>query len=260
MREIFFYWFDHVAGSLEDYLVYASVAFILFYVILKGVMAPRKIQGKFPKFRDYRRDFGFSMLTIAIFAVVSLLVFDVYYEHTRLYDNISERGIPYYIAMYAAMLFIHDTYFYWIHRLMHRPRLYRYIHLVHHKSTNPSPWTAYAFHPLEAILEVGILPLLAFTLPIHREALGWFFLFQIVYNIYGHLGYELYPRNFHKTWIGRYVNTSVAHNLHHKKFTGNFGLYFLIWDRLLGTVRTDYDETYEKVTGRKSPHPAMAME
>lgn len=258
MKEFFSYWFSHVVGSLQDYLLYASIAFILFYVLLKGVLSHRKIQERFPKMKDYRRDFLYSMLTISIFAIVSLLVFDVYYEHTRLYDNISDRSIGYYIGMYVVMFFIHDTYFYWIHRLMHLPRLYRRIHLVHHKSTNPSPWTAYAFHPLEAVLEVGILPLLAFTLPIHREALGWFFLFQIMYNIYGHLGYELYPRNFHKTWIGRYVNTSVAHNIHHHKFTGNFGLYTIIWDRLLGTVHKDYDRIYEATTERRPERVAQS--
>lgn len=45
--------------------------------------------------------------------------------------------------------------------------------------------------------------------------------------------------SFFKTWVGKYVNTSVAHNLHHPKFHGNYGLYTLTWDRLFGTFRTD---------------------
>ena len=94
------------------------------------------------------------------------------------------------------------------------------VHLVHHKSTNPSPWTAYAFHPFEAIIEVGIHPFLAFTIPLYAPALGMFFLFQILYNVYGHLGFEIYPKGFHKHWLGKWINTSVAHNLHHKKFDG----------------------------------------
>uniref|UniRef100_UPI0025DAB667 sterol desaturase family protein n=1 Tax=Marivirga sp. TaxID=2018662 RepID=UPI0025DAB667 len=112
-------------------------------------------------------------------------------------------------------------------------------------------WTAYAFHPLEAILEAGIIALIAFTIPTHRSAIVIFFIFQIIYNVYGHLGFELWTRNFHKTWIGRFVNTSVAHNMHHKKFHGNFGLYTLIWDRVFGTLRKDYDTDFEKVTNKK---------
>ncbi|MEM6723972.1 MAG: sterol desaturase family protein, partial [Bacteroidota bacterium] len=110
------------------------------------------------------------------------------------------------------------------------------------------PWTAYAFHPLEAVVEVGIIPLLAFTLPLHHGSFTAFFLFQIFYNVYGHLGFELYPKGFNTTWIGRWINTSVAHNLHHKKFTGNYGLYFLFWDRLMGTLREEYDEVFESTT------------
>ena len=58
------------------------------------------------------------------------------------------------------------------------------------------------------------------------------------------------PKGFHKTWIGRWVITSVSHNLHHKRFTGNFGLYFLFWDRAMGTMREDYDRMYEEATER----------
>jgi lathosterol oxidase len=59
-------------------------------------------------------------------------------------------------------------------------------------------------------------------------------LFQFVYNVYGHLGFEILPRP-----LRRWLNTSSAHNLHHKKFTGNYGLYTLFWDRLMGTLRSE---------------------
>lgn len=258
MGDYWTYWLENVTGTLEDYIIYAGAAFVLFYVVLKGVLKHRKIQLKFPKFRDYRRDFIYSMITVAIFATIALFVFDLGFEYTNMYTDISERGMTWYVLSYAWMFFLHDAYFYWMHRLMHLPVFYRRVHLVHHKSTNPSPWTAYAFHPLEAILEAGIIPLIAFTLPVQREALGWFFLFQIMYNVYGHLGYELYPKNFHKTWIGRYVNTSVAHNVHHKYFRGNYGLYTLIWDRLMGTMNKNYDQVYEATTDRKKAAVTVA--
>ncbi|MGL1488967.1 sterol desaturase family protein, partial [Vibrio parahaemolyticus] len=46
---------------------------------------------------------------------------------------------------------------------MHNKRIFKYVHLVHHHSTNPSPWAAYAFHPLEAVVEVGITVIFYFT-------------------------------------------------------------------------------------------------
>jgi len=48
------------------------------------------------------------------------------------------------------------------------------------------------------------------------------------------------------------VNTAVAHNQHHKYFKGNYGLYLLFWDRIMGTMRDDYDEAFDQVKSRKS--------
>ena len=124
------------------------------------------------------------------------------------------------------MILLHDTYFYWTHRAMHHPKIYRHVHLVHHLSQNPSPWAAFAFHPFEAVIEAGIVVLIAFLFPFHLSALLTFLLFMTVYNAYGHLGFELYPIKFHASWIGRWINTSVIHNKHHEKFNGNYGLYF----------------------------------
>lgn len=233
------------------YLIVAGFAFLFFYILFKNQVAARKIQPKFPLSKDYSRDLGYSLLTIAFFALVALITFVWLKPYHILYDDLNEKPAVYWVLTLIPMFFIHDFYFYWIHRMMHHPKLFRSVHKIHHLSTNPSPWTAYAFHPLEALLEVGIIPILAFTVPTHRYMIMLFMIFQIVYNVYGHLGYELFPKGFHKTRIGRFVNTSVAHNLHHHKFHGNYGLYTLIWDRLFGTLRADYDETYVQTTERE---------
>jgi sterol desaturase/sphingolipid hydroxylase (fatty acid hydroxylase superfamily) len=109
-----------------------------------------------------------------------------------------------------------------------------------------------AFHPVEAVFEAGILIILPFLFPIHPLAIGLFLLLMMIYNVYGHLGYELYPKGFSRTRIGKWINTSVNHNLHHQYFTGNYGLYFLWWDRWMGTLRDDYDEQFEAVKGRQN--------
>lgn len=170
--------------------------------------------------------------------------------HTTRYKEINEMGWGYYYAVFPIMFIMHDLYFYIMHRLMHHPSIFKYVHLVHHQSTNPSPWAAYAFHPLEAVIEQGIVILFYFTIPVHITHLALFFLFSILYNVYGHLGFELYPKGFNKTLIGRWINTSVNHNQHHQYFKGNYGLYTLIWDRLFGTLRKDYDQQFEEVKNR----------
>ena len=243
------YYYKVIRNIADRYFLLAGLAFLLYYVVLRKVLASKKIQNRFPKTKDYLREIGYSILSILIFAFVP--VFFIKNEsmrvHTLYYTNLSQYGWFYFWIAFLLMLFLHDTYFYWTHRLMHHPRVFRYFHLVHHQSTNPSPWAAYAFHPLEAIVEVGIVVIFLFTIPITLYHLSFFFLFMIVYNIYGHLGWELYPRNFSRHWLGRWINTSVNHNQHHQYFKGNYGLYFLFWDRWMGTIRPDYEQKFEEV-------------
>lgn len=234
------------------YFLLALFSFLLFYILLRNRFLYKKIQQRFPKNKDYAREIIYSITTICIFSFVSMLVFrhPSIAPYTKLYKNINDHSMVYYVLAFPVMLFLHDTYFYFTHRLMHHKKIFNYVHLVHHQSTNPSPWAAYAFHPLEAFIEIGILFVFMFTLPLHPTHVLIFFFFMIVYNVYGHLGYELYPKGFSKSIVGRWINTSVNHNQHHQYFKGNYGLYFLFWDRMLGTIREDYDARFEEVKTR----------
>lgn len=249
METFWNFWVDATKYISLRYFIIAGVAYLLFYWILKNRIVQSKVQQTFPKRSHIIYEVLFSVQTMLIFGIIATLVLSTFRSYTLIYDDISLFGWNYYIATFPLMFILHDTYFYWMHRAMHHPKLFRYVHKVHHHSTNPTPWASYSFHFTESILEAMIIPLIAFTFPVHFTALVLFLLLQFVYNVYGHLGWELYPRWFHKTWLGKYVNTSLAHNMHHKYFNGNYGLYFLFWDRVMGTLRDDYDEVFEK--GRK---------
>lgn len=235
------------------YFLVASVFFLIFYVALRHKWEVWKIQPKVPNGEDYRREILFSSLTILIFSVHALCLFNpTVMPYTNMYKNVSDYGWAYLVFSFVAVLFIHDTYFYWMHRLIHHPKLYKSFHLTHHKSTNPSPWAALAFHPLEAVLESGIISILVFTIPTHRLTILLFLFFMMIYNAYGHLGYELYPKGFSRSRFGKWINTSVNHNMHHQFVQGNYGLYFLFWDRLMGTLSVDYDEHFDRATQKKN--------
>lgn len=231
------------------YYLVAGIYFLIFYVLFRKGFSSKKIQAAYPKLNDYLREIGYSLGTIILFAAVPIFIVQnpAVRPYTTLYDRMDGMGWGYYWFAYLLMFLMHDTYFYWAHRIMHHPSIFKWVHKVHHLSTNPSPWAAYAFHPLESIVETGVFVLFVFTIPIHQSHLFLFFFFSIIYNAYGHLGWELYPAGFSKSWIGKWINTSVSHNQHHKYFKGNYGLYLLFWDRVMGTLREDYDSAFEKV-------------
>lgn len=246
MEFFFAAWLKASNYILFRYFLIAGAFYVTFYLILKGSKYLSKLQYKTPLPKVLFREILNSAATIIIFSAMAALVFGVFPHQTKMYFQMEEKSLFYFILTFPLMFLIHDTYFYWIHRLMHLPFLFKYVHLVHHKSTNPTPWTSYSFHLAEALLEAAILPIIAFTLPVHKSALILFFLLQFIYNVYGHLGYELYPKGFQRTWIGRWINTSTAHNMHHKYFDGNYGLYFLFWDRMMGTLDQRYDDFFNQ--------------
>jgi len=246
-------WFRIFSIVSLRYFILAGLAFLIYYVLLKKKLSFRKIQLRFPSGKDYKRELLYSVLTIFIFTLVPWLILGnpEIKKHTTWYSDIHQYGVAYFWLAFPLMLIMHDTYFYFTHRLMHHSFFFKQIHLIHHKSTNPSPWAAFAFHPLEAIVEIGILVIYLFTIPVMKAHLFFFFLFMMLYNVYGHLGWELYPAGFHRTRVGRWINTSINHNQHHQFFKGNYGLYFLFWDRILGTIRKDYDRQYDEIMARK---------
>ena len=74
-------------------------------------------------------------------------------------------------------------------------------------------------------------------------------------NAMGHLGYEIFPIGMNKHVLGKWINTSVNHNMHHKYFKGNYGLYFTFWDKIMGTTHPNYHNTYKKVTFKRNKLP-----
>ena len=122
------------------------------------------------------------MITFCIFALFPLVLnHPLIKPHTTIYTKLDLYPLWYWILIFPVMLIMHDTYFYFTHRMMHHPRSFNFFHLVHHKSTNPSPWAAFSFNPSEAVVEAGIIYVFAFTIPIHFLHIFVFLIFMTAY-------------------------------------------------------------------------------
>merc|ERR1719199_1543257 len=69
--------------------------------------------------------------------------------YSKLYDNIDEYGVGYFLFSLLAFLMFNDCLIYWIHRWLHSRFFYRYIHKEHHRWLVPTPFASHAFHPLD---------------------------------------------------------------------------------------------------------------
>ncbi len=234
--------------NIVRYFLFAGSAYAIFYVWKRQAFFHRKIQQKYPDWKQHRRDILYSVLSGCIFGLIAITVILAHKKgYTLIYTDIAEFGVLYLVFSIFALIFIHDTYFYWTHRLMHHPKLFSLVHKVHHQSHNPSPWTSFAFHPIEAIIEAAFFPIAVFIFPVHPIAAFVFLLYSIVMNVLGHLGFEYYHKGFLEHKFFKWFNTSTHHNLHHQYSKGNFGLYFNIWDTVMKTNDANYKKRFDEI-------------
>jgi len=233
------------------YFLFAGLAWLLAYGLFRNCWSHRKIIPRLPQASEVRREVGYSLVTLVLFGLIGAATISAARQGwTQMYWKIPEHGWGWFFGSIVAAILLHDTYFYWTHRLMHHPRLFPVFHRVHHLSNNPSPWAAYSFAPAEAVVEAGIFPLTVMVLPIHPLAFGLFMLWQILFNVAGHTGFEFHPKWVMNTPLRFLLNTPTNHVMHHEKMRGNYGLYFNVWDRLMGTNHPDYESRFREVTSR----------
>ncbi len=246
-------WLFTFGLQVARYFIFAGIPFLIWYIIKKREWFFMKIQQKYPERKQILTEIKYSLLSLVVLASISVFLRFLNNQgwiEIKIYRQFSQHSVAYYIATTVFIIFFHDTYFYWIHRLMHHPLLYERVHKVHHLSKDPTPWAAFAFHPFEAVLEIGFVPLLIFTIPLHFSSVLILSMWQISFNVMGHLGYELFPRNSKNTFM-KWFNSATNHNMHHKYVRCNYGLYFNMWDRLMKTNHPKYFETFEEVTARR---------
>ena len=246
-------WAFTFAWDLGRYLVAAGALFAVVWVFARPRFEPRLVGKRWASAKDIRREIRYSLSTAVIFSLVGAGVrlggrAGVF----RFEESVLARGVAYEAFATAALVVLHDAYFYWTHRAMHHPRLFRLVHRAHHLSHDPSPWAAYAFGPIEAVIQAAYVPLVLLVLPADELALFLFLAFMIVRNVIGHAGAEMFSRGFVRGPLAFLSTTTTHHALHHRRADVNYGLYFPWWDRWMGTMHPAYEATFEEVTRAKT--------
>lgn len=233
------------------YIVTAGLASLIVWAFWNAGLKARKIQVRTARAADLRREIATSLRTTLVFAAVGFCMFLAKRAGwLTIYDDFTVRGPVYFAATLVLMIVAHDAWYYWTHRAMHHPRLFRTFHRTHHKSKTPTPWTSYAFDVPEALVMVAFVPLWAAIVPMHDLAIFAFMAWQLVRNVAGHTGVELSPISGRPSRLFGWLNTSTHHDLHHQAPGSNYGLYFTWWDRLMGTEHPEYQARVAEIAER----------
>jgi len=210
--------------------------YLIFFEFLKKTFRERFLRKKPLKRTQLFKEIYWSFLSGLIFAATGLLIYFFYVKgFSAIYLNISDYSIAYIPISILIFLLIQDTYYYWLHRWMHLPKVYKYLHLIHHKSIHTSVLTSFAFHPLETIFQAVFLPIIIVLLPLHVYALIGAILIMTFSATINHAGVEIYPSGKLGLWFRKWFIGATHHDFHHRKFNYNFGLYFTFWDKLMKT-------------------------
>jgi len=122
------------------------------------------------------------------------------------------------------MIWVEEIFFYYTHRLLHHPRLYKHIHKTHHEWTAPIGVVSIYAHPFEHVVSNLLPPLLGPLLCGSHIATAWlWYALALGSTTIAHCGYH-FP----------FFPSPEAHDFHHLKFTQNYGVLGVL-DRLHGT-------------------------
>lgn len=236
--------------------------FFTIWILLAPWLKNRKIRQQKRPASQIKMELFNSFRTVCVFVALDIIIFDLAQSGLfRKYENIEDYGWLWYTLSIPVAIVLHDAWFYWTHRAMHHKSLYKIFHLTHHRSHNPTPFTAYSFAMGEAAVNYAFVPVMMLFIPLHDSALAVVLLIMIFKNAIAHCGYELFPRNTLRNPILKHSTTVTHHDMHHEKGTGNYGFYFTWWDKWMGTEHKNYPERFSLVCGARSDYgkPATSL-
>lgn len=163
-------------------------------------------------------------------------------------QNIEFSDTPiWFVALFFLIPLWESFYFYIIHRLLHFPLLYRYIHSIHHRNINVGPWSGMSMHPAEQFVFLGsvFVHLIVGAHPLHIIFhLQYYFLTAIT----THTGFQgLLIGDKNRLSLGTF-----HHQMHHRYFECNYGSLEIPWDKWFGSFHDGTIEANKKMQERRN--------
>ena len=148
-------------------------------------------------------------------------------------------------------------YFYWIHRFLHVPFLYRHVHAVHHRNINIGPWSGLSMHPVEHLIYLGSV-MVHFIVAAHPVHILFHLQYYTLTAVTTHTGFEgLLVKDKDRLKLGTF-----HHQMHHRYFECNYGSLEIPWDKFFGSFHDGTTEADAKLnfTGKKRNFPLSARQ
>ena len=145
-----------------------------------------------------------------------------------------------FVAVYVIFL-LDDFFYYFLHRALHIPLIYPYIHKHHHRQSLPYRGYLDAANesPIEQVLGLGCVwisvKIVTATFGLHALSC---FIFFAIFAFFAMLNHT--PFDFQLGFLGLNYTTR-AHETHHRLLRCNYAQNTMLWDYIFGTFE-DYPQ------------------
>ena len=222
-------------GTIKYSTIMGSAYYVFWMLKPSWLGMFKKIQVQERAKPQVKLEMKYSAYTLVIQAACFFLIYKL--NQQGLVHIVSEQPLWKDLVALLIYVLIYDPFFYFLHKIMHQNRwLYRNVHVVHHRSLNPTPWATYSFHPVEAFANMLYFFPFFFLTSVSVPMLVVILVLTDMANLAGHLGYEVFSEKVQNSWWGRWITTPTHHNIHHQVSSSNFGLYFNGWDLWFKTL------------------------
>ncbi|MBC7488569.1 MAG: sterol desaturase family protein [Cytophagaceae bacterium] len=165
-----------------------------------------------------------SFRSILIFGFSSLPI--IYFVRTGFVVLLSDSLWVTLVGL-AALIIWNEIHFFLVHRVMHWPIFYRYIHYMHHVSKIPTVYSVFSFHPVEAFLLSTVEVTIILFIPLSATAIFLYPLVSILLNYAGHYNYR-FGNGSGRNW----KLFGTRHSAHHYKNTNQYGFASPVLDKI----------------------------
>ena len=159
--------------------------------------------------------------------------------------NIFENPVWFAVGLFLTPMWI-SFHFYWIHRFLHWPPLYRTAHSLHHRNVNVGPWSGLSMHPIEHVMFFSSV-CIHFVLAAHPITILFHMQHQALTAATSHTGFEgLVVKDKNRLALGTF-----HHQMHHRYFECNYGNLEVPWDKWFGSFHDGTDAAHERMAERR---------
>jgi sterol desaturase/sphingolipid hydroxylase (fatty acid hydroxylase superfamily) len=160
------------------------------------------------------------------------------------------RNPVWFVVLLVLIPLFREFHFHVVHRAIHWAPMYKYVHSLHHRNTNPGPWSGLSMHPVEHLIYFSgvLIHWVVLSHPVH----AMFHLFHAALSpVPGHTGYD-------KVELGEnraFETNCQAHYLHHKYFEVNYSDGSIPLDKWFGSFHdgsSDGDDAMQARVDRRA--------